>query len=159
MDLSNNDFIGELPIQLFSQMKHLGKFWFVTCAFCAWVLPYITHSISVELSLESNQLTGSIPPELENLHRLEALRLGKNNLHGELPNDFQRLHYLGEFNFRSVLCGTIHTLQLKVFLGAFRKTGSSRQPFFGRATAFPWASYKARTAQHRTQFLGWIRST
>ena len=39
----------------------------------------------VELDLESNQLTGPIPPELSNLSNLETLGLAGNQLNGTIP--------------------------------------------------------------------------
>ena len=43
------------------------------------------------LYLSSNQLTGSIPPELGNLTALEVLRLNDNQLSGEVPASFVNL--------------------------------------------------------------------
>jgi len=49
----------------------------------------------VDLRIESNSFTGSIPPEVESLHQLEFLRLGKNKMGGEVPDVFDRLTNLG----------------------------------------------------------------
>jgi hypothetical protein len=51
---------------------------------------------AVDLRLENNLLTGTIPPEIESLHRLEYVKMGKNALAGSLPDVFDRLHYLGK---------------------------------------------------------------
>ena len=50
----------------------------------------------MDLRLENNILTGTIPPEVESLRRLEFIKLGKNALAGDLPDVFDRLHYLGK---------------------------------------------------------------
>jgi Leucine-rich repeat (LRR) protein len=43
------------------------------------------------LELSSNQLTGSIPPELSNLTNLTRLSLGYNQLTGEIPPELDNL--------------------------------------------------------------------
>jgi Leucine-rich repeat (LRR) protein len=43
------------------------------------------------LNLSSNQLTGSIPPEIGNLTNLEWLVLGSNELTGSIPSEIGNL--------------------------------------------------------------------
>ena len=46
---------------------------------------------NLERTLESNNLTGSIPPEIGNLVNLERLGLGDNNLTGSIPPEIGNL--------------------------------------------------------------------
>ncbi|CAB9498606.1 LRR receptor-like serine threonine-protein kinase At4g08850-like [Seminavis robusta] len=90
--LADNKLDGELPFEIFSHLKRL-----------------------VDLRLENNALTGSIPPEVGGLHRLEFIKMGKNALGGSLPDVFDRFHYLVEFDlhrngFQGSLPTTLATL-------------------------------------------------
>jgi Leucine Rich Repeat len=49
----------------------------------------------LEIRGQNNQMTGTIPPEIENLHELRILRLESNQLTGQLPNTFQFVTNLG----------------------------------------------------------------
>jgi Leucine-rich repeat (LRR) protein len=49
----------------------------------------------VELNLESNRLSGSIPPELGKLANLKELLLGSNQLSGRIPPSLGNLEQLG----------------------------------------------------------------
>ncbi len=51
-----------------------------------------------ELDLGSNRFSGSIPPELWDLDRLQSLRLGWNQLSGEIPPELGRLTALRELD-------------------------------------------------------------
>ena len=96
LDLSNNQLEGSLPFELFSKMKHLGTFGsYVVDLSRKKTVDSSSRTHIVSLKLASNKLTGSIPPEIESMHRLELVGLGQNNLSGELPNVFGRLHHLG----------------------------------------------------------------
>jgi hypothetical protein len=55
-----------------------------------------TMSTIKDLRLNDNALTGTVPPEIESLHRLEFFSLANNSMDGQLPDVFDRLHYLGE---------------------------------------------------------------
>ncbi|KAG8643666.1 hypothetical protein MANES_11G059336v8 [Manihot esculenta] len=50
------------------------------------------------LNLSHNHITGSIPVGFSNLRSLESLDLGNNNLSGEIPNELVALTFLGTFN-------------------------------------------------------------
>ncbi len=62
------------------------------------------------LALESNNLIGTIPPEIGNFSQLELLNLSSNSLSGELPTQFYDLHNLVSINLEfNLLSGTIST--------------------------------------------------
>ncbi|XP_058004590.1 receptor-like protein 56 isoform X2 [Hevea brasiliensis] len=50
------------------------------------------------LNLSHNYLTGSIPVSFANLKSLESLDLGNNNLSGEIPRQLVELNFLGTFD-------------------------------------------------------------
>ena len=52
----------------------------------------------ITLSLQENELTGEIPPELGDLSNLESLRLRDNRLSGEIPAELGGLSTLRELN-------------------------------------------------------------
>jgi hypothetical protein len=64
-----------------------------------------------ELFLEGNQLTGTIPPEIGNLQAsLEKLLLSDNRLHGPMPTELGQLEHLVDlFLDRNLLTGTLPT--------------------------------------------------
>ncbi|XP_031102000.1 receptor-like protein 43 [Ipomoea triloba] len=75
LDLSNNNFNGEIP-------RSLGKLHFI-----------------VNLNLSHNQLAGYIPSSLGNLTNLQILDLSSNKLVGEIPEELARsLTFLSKFN-------------------------------------------------------------
>ena len=55
----------------------------------------------MNLFLSSNQLKGSIPPEIGNLTNLEELWLNENQLTGEIPNSICGLNDIGDFQHHS----------------------------------------------------------
>jgi len=58
----------------------------------------------VELKIDQNDLTGTIPPEIGSIHTLKQLSVSKNKLSGTLPDIFDRLTNLGELVFVRYLC-------------------------------------------------------
>ncbi|XP_043809623.1 receptor-like protein 56 [Manihot esculenta] len=50
------------------------------------------------LNLSHNHITGSIPVSFSNLRSLESLDLGNNNLSGEIPSELVALTFLETFN-------------------------------------------------------------
>ncbi|KAL1556055.1 putative LRR receptor-like serine/threonine-protein kinase [Salvia divinorum] len=74
---SSSNVVGELPEEL-------------------WTLTYLTN-----LNLAQNYLTGSLPPSIANLSRMQYLSIGINPLSGELPKELGRLADL-----RSLAIGT-----------------------------------------------------
>ena len=55
-----------------------------------WGVDYSIEN-TTELNLSSNQLTGSIPPEIGNLTNLRDLRLSSNQLTGSIPPEIENL--------------------------------------------------------------------
>ncbi|CAI0542609.1 unnamed protein product [Linum tenue] len=74
LDLSNNDFTGEIPIQI----GHLDN--------------------TQVLNLSYNKFTGPIPSSIANLSQIESLDLSHNNLSGAIPYQLTDLHSLSSFN-------------------------------------------------------------
>ncbi len=61
-----------------------------------------------ELNLSENELSGSIPPELGNLSKLEWLILSQNSLNGTIPSELSYLSKLSLLNvFSNQLSGSI----------------------------------------------------
>ncbi|KAG2321563.1 hypothetical protein Bca52824_014776 [Brassica carinata] len=71
LDLSDNDFSGEIPLEI-----------------CSW-LPYL-----VTLDLSGNKLSGSIPSEIVDCKFLNSLALNENKLTGPVPFQLTRLDRL-----------------------------------------------------------------
>ncbi|KAK9017214.1 hypothetical protein V6N11_079696 [Hibiscus sabdariffa] len=74
IDLSNNQFLGEIP-------KTLGEL----------------HSL-IGLNLSHNCLTGSIPSSLGDLSKLESLDLSSNKLQGRIPTELNNMGFLEVLN-------------------------------------------------------------
>ncbi|XP_019152182.1 PREDICTED: LRR receptor-like serine/threonine-protein kinase GSO1 [Ipomoea nil] len=71
MDLSSNNFVGSIPIEL-------------------------TNLVALRsLNLSRNRLTGNIPKEMGNMNLLDSLDLSRNQLSGEIPSSFSNLSALG----------------------------------------------------------------
>nr|GME19573.1 LRR receptor-like serine/threonine-protein kinase GSO2 [Ipomoea batatas] len=71
MDLSSNNFIGDIPIEL-TNLSRLRS-----------------------LNLSRNNLTGNIPTEMGNMKLLESIDLSRNQLFGKIPSSFSSLYSLG----------------------------------------------------------------
>ena len=62
----------------------------------------------IELNLSENELSGSIPPELGNLSKLEWLVLSQNSLNGTIPSELSNLSKLSLMSvFSNELSGSI----------------------------------------------------
>ncbi|XP_031112583.1 receptor-like protein EIX2 [Ipomoea triloba] len=71
MDLSSNNFIGDIPIELTNLLRLRS------------------------LNLSRNNLTENIPTEMGNMKLLESLDLSRNQLFGKIPSSFSSLYSLG----------------------------------------------------------------
>ncbi|XP_047250082.1 receptor-like protein EIX2 [Capsicum annuum] len=74
IDLSNNDLVGEIPVEITSLIGLLG------------------------LNLSRNNLTGSIPTRIGQLRDINFLDLSRNKLSGKIPSSFSQLSHLGVLN-------------------------------------------------------------
>ena len=102
LDLSNNNFSGEIPSLLLEwqyKLRYLALSNNSITGKIPWVIEQAT-SLKT-LKLEANQLTGSIPAEITQLDQLEELSLDKNQLTGELPADIEKLRPLRILSVRS----------------------------------------------------------
>ncbi len=68
--------------------------WLSTNTPCSWRRVSCTDGHVLDLYLDSNQLSGSIPPELGNLSQLSWLCLGSNQLSGSIPPELGNLSQL-----------------------------------------------------------------
>jgi len=75
--------------------------WLVTTTAGGWFGVTVSSGHVQVLSLLTNGLTGSIPPELGHLTNLQILSLGFNQLTGSIPPELGNLTYLEDLN----LCG------------------------------------------------------
>ncbi len=65
----------------------------------SWVGLRVIEGVLVELNMEENNLTGTLPPELENLRNLQILELVANRgLAGQIPTQLGNLERLLELN-------------------------------------------------------------
>ncbi len=73
--------------------------WLTTNTPCSWYGVHCDGGNQVTmLGLESNQLSGAIPPELGNLTRLRSLILNRNSLTGAIPSQLGNLGALEELD-------------------------------------------------------------
>ncbi|KAG8381327.1 hypothetical protein BUALT_Bualt06G0110900 [Buddleja alternifolia] len=86
LDLSNNNLVGEIPLELTNLFGLIG------------------------LSLSHNHLEGNIPAKIGNLKSLESLDLSSNNLFGAIPDSLSNLNFLSHLNLsHNNLSGRIPT--------------------------------------------------
>ncbi|XP_062079149.1 pollen receptor-like kinase 3 [Humulus lupulus] len=100
--LSGNAFSGEIPSDFFSHLNSLKKVWLNDNRFSGKVpesLAQLTHLI--ELHLENNQFTGSIPAFKQSVN---SLNLSNNKLDGEIPGIFST-YDVSAFAGNDGLCG------------------------------------------------------
>jgi Leucine-rich repeat (LRR) protein len=84
--------------------------WNVTNTPCSWRGITCDGGHVTVITLESNQLTGSIPAELGNLSNLESLSLDYNQLSGSIPAELGNLSNLSElYLYDNQLTGSIPT--------------------------------------------------
>jgi len=82
--------------------------WLVTNTPCSWYGVSCASGHVTSLDLASNQLSGSIPPELGNLTNLQYLSLGGNQLSGSIPPELGNLTNLqGLYLYDNQLSGSI----------------------------------------------------
>ncbi|MBT8145388.1 MAG: hypothetical protein KJN90_00965, partial [Gammaproteobacteria bacterium] len=75
---------------------------------CTWTGVTCSGHRVIELDLMSNNLVGTIPPELGNLTNLELLRLASNNLTGGIPSELGNISTLRQLDVSfNLLAGSI----------------------------------------------------
>ncbi|KAL5197236.1 hypothetical protein ABZP36_000748 [Zizania latifolia] len=79
LSLSGNNFTGTIPFQ----SRHSTE-----------SIALSTQPILRIVDLSSNSLSGSLPPDISNLQRLEFLTLAMNELSGEIPSEISKLQGL-----------------------------------------------------------------
>jgi len=75
--------------------------WLATTTPCSWFGVTCTQGNVTTLLLGSNQLNGSIPPEIGNLSKLKNLYLYNGQLTGSIPHEIGQLTALGILNLSS----------------------------------------------------------
>ncbi|XP_062095201.1 probable LRR receptor-like serine/threonine-protein kinase At3g47570 [Humulus lupulus] len=109
IDLTNNSFFGEIPHRVFHlpRLQYLGlshnmlegELFALDLSYCLELR---------ELDLEDTILTGFIPKELGSLTKLFRINLQTNNLTGEIPPTLANISSLEEFNvIDNTLVGTV----------------------------------------------------
>ncbi|KAJ8767291.1 hypothetical protein K2173_017335 [Erythroxylum novogranatense] len=102
--LSHNQFSGEIADNFFSSMSSLKKVWLSDNKFSGKIpesllgLPNL-----VELHLEGNQFSGSIPP-LRHPHLVHSLDFSNNKLEGQIPDSYSKFTAVS-FGGNDGLCG------------------------------------------------------
>ena len=132
--LSNNQFEGEIPMNAFEGMGWLKKFHLAQNKFTGQIpMSIATLPKLLELRLDGNQFTGTIP-EFE--HKLHVLNLSNNALTGHIPESLSVMDPK-MFQGNKGLCGKpLETVcdtpinELPPQLEAGPKSSSSRTPLF-----------------------------
>lgn len=102
MYLSGNKFSGDIPLDYFQRMRSLKKVWLSNNEFTGQIPPSLAEIPQlIELHLEKNQFSGSIP-NLEN-PSLVDLNLSNNKLEGEVPASLLKFNE-SSFSGNSGLC-------------------------------------------------------
>jgi Leucine-rich repeat (LRR) protein len=84
--------------------------WLVTNTPCSWYGVGCGGGYVASINLDANQLTGSIPTELDNLTLLSSLSLSQNQLSGSIPVELGNLVYLQNLSlWQNQLTGNIPT--------------------------------------------------
>ncbi|RVX13490.1 Receptor kinase-like protein Xa21 [Vitis vinifera] len=95
--LSFNPLIGILPISIGNLSTSLQLFGASTCKLKGNIPTEIGNLSNLyQLSLNNNDLTGTIPPSIGQLQKLQGLYLPANKLQGSIPNDICQLRNLVE---------------------------------------------------------------
>ncbi|KAK7272603.1 hypothetical protein RJT34_29311 [Clitoria ternatea] len=168
LDLSRNNFTGSIPPCL--NNMSFGKTYFSSQYSQGYRLtPYsaipdftevqlVTKGFSLSykgatleymsgLDFSSNQLTGEIPHQIEDLFALHALNLSHNNLNGPIPQSFQKLESIESLDLsNNNLSGQIPVQledlhSLSVFNVSYNNL-SGRAPEKGQFGTFGESSYK-----------------
>lgn len=107
IDLSGNNFVGEIPKQLFnlSSLQNLNLSRNRLDGHIPWNIGDLNMIESLDLS--ENDLSGSIPPAISHLNFLSHLNLSFNNLSGRIPtgNQLQTLDDKSIYMGNNGLCG------------------------------------------------------
>ncbi|XVF35160.1 hypothetical protein REPUB_Repub18cG0121000 [Reevesia pubescens] len=120
--LSDNQFSGEIPNDYFGSMGSLRKVWLNENKFTGKIPESLMQLTNlVELHLEGNQFSGTIP-SLKYPNVLKSLNLTSNNLDGEIPESFSKFN-ASTFEGNIGLCGK----PLKIDCDKVHLSGASGQ--------------------------------
>ncbi|KAJ8635097.1 hypothetical protein MRB53_009364 [Persea americana] len=103
VDLSRNNFTGEIPTQIGERLSHARYISFKENQLSG-PIPYSlcrpNNFLLLDLDLSSNHLSGEIPLSIGNCRSLISLNLGTNNLSGILPDELKYVKSLSSLQVR-----------------------------------------------------------
>jgi streptogramin lyase/Leucine-rich repeat (LRR) protein len=116
--------------------------WTLTTTPCSWYGIECYNGHVTRLYLQYNQLSGTIPPEIEGLSNLEVLNIKDNEICGEIPDELMNLSQLWYLNTNHNHLSTSNT-DLIIWLNGINQGWDTTQPpcSVHRSVQFTAATY------------------